>query len=288
LADASGARMVPVGREDFLDALAQMTRRGAGGRPDQWGFVFANWQTTTYTLMRQFGGELFTPDLGRCVLHNEGNIEAVQLCVDMIRRFRVAPPPESFDAWIGFRQGRVGITFEGVYMLADLQKQSDLEFAGAPVPIVGGRKAVHADSHNLCLRADLRGPQLAAAWRFVKFLSDNSLDWAAGGQVPVRRSLRETERFAGMAVQAAFARQIPYVSYFPRVAFILEFLREFDLAVERATRGRATPSAALKAAEERVNAVIARERAANAGAAPAAAADGNRGTERRRAAEGTV
>jgi multiple sugar transport system substrate-binding protein len=287
LVDASGAVKAPQNREDFLDALARMTRPGGAGRPDQWGFVFANWQTTAYSLMRQFGGELFTPDLTRCILHNDGNLAAVQLCVDMIRKYRVAPPPENFDAWIGFRQGRVGITFEGIYMLADLQKQSDLEFAGAPVPIVGQRKAVQADSHNLCLRADLRGRELAAAWRFVKFLSDSSLDWAAGGQVPVRRSLRETDRFAGMAVQAAFARQIPYLSYFPRIPFIMEFLREFDLALEMAARGRATPSAALRAAESRVNAVIRRERLARCAGARMMACGGEGAASGTQGAGGT-
>ena len=34
----------------------------------------------------------------------------------------------------------------------------------------------------MCLRSDLGGVELDAARRFVKFLSDNSLDWADGGQ----------------------------------------------------------------------------------------------------------
>lgn len=262
LADRHGEIRFPAGREEFLDALARITRPGSGGKPDQWGFVFTNWETNLYTLMRQFGGEFFTPDHSRCVLHNDRNIAALQFCVDLIRRYRVAPPPENFDAWIGFRQGKVGIAWEGIYMLADLQKQQDLDFAGAPVPQVGDHTAVWADSHNLCLRADLQGPDLVAAWRFMKFLSDNSLDWAAGGQIPVRRSLRASPRFQGMAVQSAFARQIPYVSYFPRMTFIFEFTREFNLAIEAASRGRATPGDALRAAEARVNAIIARERAA--------------------------
>jgi multiple sugar transport system substrate-binding protein len=258
LADARGNIQAPTDRATFLEALQRMTRR-VPGRPDQWGFVFANWQTTAYTFMQQFGGEFFTPDHRRCVLHNEGNIEALQFCVDLVRRYRVAPPPENFDAWIGFRQGKVGITFEGIYMLADLQKQQDLDYTGAPVPIVGPRAAAFADSHNLCLRSDLEGPALLASWRFMKFLSDNSLDWAAGGQIPVRKSLRHTPRFAGMSVQFAFARQIPYVSYFPRMTFILEFLREFDLALEMAGRGRMSPGSALQAAEDRVNQIIQRE-----------------------------
>jgi multiple sugar transport system substrate-binding protein len=262
LVDGQGNPRPPEDREQFLDALRRMTRPGSGREPDRWGFVFTNWESNAYTLMRQFGGEFFTADHSRCIMHHPGNIAALQFCVDLIRHHKVAPPPENFDAWIGFRQGKVGIAFEGIYMLADLQKQQDLDYAGAPVPQVGTHTSVWADSHNLCMRADLRGPQLHAAWRFMKFLSDNSLDWAEGGQIPVRRSLRSTPRFASMEVQSAFARQIPYVSYIPRLTFIFEFLRELNLAVEMASRGRASPSEALRGAEERVNRIIDRERLA--------------------------
>ena len=49
----------------------------------------------------------------------------------------MAPPPENFDSWIGFRQGKVGMVWEGVYMLDDLTKQTDLDFGAAPVPQMG-------------------------------------------------------------------------------------------------------------------------------------------------------
>jgi multiple sugar transport system substrate-binding protein len=260
LTDAQGNLKIPTGRADFLDALTAMTKPATGGNPPTWGFVFTNWESNTYTFLRQFGGEFFTPDYGRCIIHNDQNITALQFCVDLIRRYRVAPQPENFDAWIGFRQGKVGIVFEGIYMLADLQKQKDLDFSGAPVPQVGDHTAVWADSHNLCMRADVKEPQLSATWRFAKFLSDNSLDWAAGGQIPVRKSRRAEPRFQQMEVQAAFAKQIPYVTYLPRLPFIFEFQTEYNLAIEKALRGRAAPSDALKAAEENINRIIARYR----------------------------
>ena len=72
--------------------------------------------------MRQFGGAPFTPDAGRCTLDDPRNVAALQFCVDLIRRDHTAPPPENIDAWIGFRQGKVATAFEGIYMLADLQK----------------------------------------------------------------------------------------------------------------------------------------------------------------------
>ncbi|HZO90958.1 MAG TPA: ABC transporter substrate-binding protein [Chthonomonadaceae bacterium] len=262
IVDARGEPQPPRTRQEFLDAARRLTRDTNGdGMPDQWGFVFTNFQSNVYTVMKQFGGEMFTPDNARSLLNSPQNVAALQLCVDLIGKYKVAPPPENFDAWIGFRQGKVGMAFEGIYMLADLQKQQDLDFAGAPVPVLGDRPATWAGSHNLCLRADLKGPQLQAAWRFIKFLSDNSLDWAAGGQVPVRKSLRNTPRFQSMAVQAQFARQIPYARYMPKMTFAFEFQTEFNNAVEKALRGSATPQQALDVATANLNRIIARQRA---------------------------
>lgn len=256
IVDAHGEPRPPTNREEFMDALQKLTR------PGQWGFVFANLESNGYTFMRQFGGEFFTPDHRRCIMRNPQNIDALQFCADLVRKYHYAPPPEGFDAWIGFRQGKVAMAFEGIYMLSDLKKQTDLDFGGAPVPQVGVRKGVWAGSHNLCLRADLKGHELEAAWRFVRFLSVNSLDWADGGQVPARRSLRASPRFAAMPVQSAFARQIPYLNYQQRTPYIFEYLTELTVAVEKTLRGKATPDEALQAAEARVNAVIQREEGA--------------------------
>ena len=264
IVDAQGEPVPPTNRAEFMNALQKMRRPGIGGKPDEYGFVFTNQEDTVYTFMRQFGGEFFTPDKSRCIMNNPQNVAALQFCVDLIRKYHYAPPPENFDAWIGFQQGKIGMAFEGIYMLADLQKQTDLDYGGAPVPQIGDQQAVWADSHNLCLRSDLRGPELEATWRFVKFLSDNSLDWADGGQIPVRKSLRATPRFQAMAVQSAFARQIPIVTYLPLLPFIFEFQTEFDTAVEKALRGTLTPQAALDLATENINKVIARRREAQA------------------------
>jgi multiple sugar transport system substrate-binding protein len=252
LIDASGRPVPPANRGRFVDAARRMTDRKAG----TWGFAFTNFESNVYSVMLQFGGSLFSPDGTRCTLNSPENVAALQLCVDLIWKERVAAPPENFDSWIGFRQGRVGMVWEGIYMLADLESSSDLEYAGAPTPTLGSRPAVWSGSHNLCLRADLSPRQVQAAWRFIRFLSDNSLDWAAGGQIPARRDLRALPRFKSMTVQAEFARQVPYAVPMPRVPFAFELQSEFDLAVERALRRTVTPQQALDAATRNVDRVM--------------------------------
>ena len=76
--------------------------------------------------------------------------------------------------------------------------------------------------------------------------------------MPVRRSLRESARFKQMTAQREFARQIPYAAYMPQVPFVFEYLAEYDLAIEKALRGSATPAEALNTASHNIDKIIAR------------------------------
>ncbi len=245
----------PTNRAEFVDALKKITK--GNGADKIWGFTISGPSQTALSLMWQWGGGIFSPDFSRCILASDENAEALQFLVDLIRKDQTVSPPEATDPWVAFRQGRVGMTWNGIYMLPDLQKQADLEFAGAPIPQIGARPATWASSHNFCLKANMSPRLTDAAWRFVRFYSDHSLEWAAAGQVPVRPSLRaETAFTKDLPVQAQFAREIPYGIYQPQVAFTFEFQTEFDFMVERVLRGTATPQVALKEAQTKVNAII--------------------------------
>ena len=258
--DPAGNARPPTNREEFLDLLHRL-KPSPGVRPNEstWGFVYTWQRNDCYTVMSQFGGSLFDPTLTKATFTAPANVEALQWCSDLVRDGLV-PNPQDLDSWVLFRQGRAAVAFQGIFMLPDLQKQIDLDWGAAPVPLLGKHPAAWADSHNLVMRKGLEGKQLEASKRLIKFLSDHSLDWAEGGQVPVRKSLRESDRFRAMYAQSEFAKQIPYVSYFPPTPFIFEYQTEFDLAVERALRGTMSAKDALAAANVNVQAAIDRYR----------------------------
>jgi multiple sugar transport system substrate-binding protein len=273
LVDAAGNPKPPTNRAEFLDALRRLKgidRDGDGQGDDTWGFVYTWLRTNAFTILRQFDGQLYDPAIGRPTFDTPKNVEALTFAATLVNE-GLAPNPQNFDSWVGFLQGKVGMTFEGIYKLDDLRRQAGFDYGTAPVPTLGSRPAAWVNSHNLCLRSGLDGKELAAAQRFVKFLSDNSLDWAAGGQVPVRKSLRETRRFQEqMPAQKTFAAQIPHAAYMPSVPYIFEIQSEFDYCVERALRGTATAGQALGDAQQRMDAVANRYRTpdAAAGGAP--------------------
>jgi multiple sugar transport system substrate-binding protein len=255
----AGIAHPPTNRAEFLDALRRVRDLR---RKDTWGFVFTWQRTNVFTFCRQNGGTIFNADFTAPTLTSNENVEALQFAADLILKDKLVPAPQDFDSWIGFRQGRVAFVFEGIYMLPDLVKQKDLDYAAAPLPVLFKHPAAWANSHNLCVRADLSGEHLAAAKRFITYLSDNSLDWAAGGQIPVRKSLRASPRFQSMAPQREFARQVPFAQYMPTVPFVFEYQSQYDLALDKALRGVAAPRDALQFADEKIQPVIDRYRAA--------------------------
>ncbi|MBC8109012.1 MAG: ABC transporter substrate-binding protein [Anaerolineae bacterium] len=248
----AGIEKPPTSRAEFLDACKRLTKE------NQWGFVFTWQRTNIYTLFRQWGGDIFSPDGTHCTIDLPACVAALQFAVDLIYKLKVTPSPAAINAFIGFRQGKVGMVFEGIYMLPELKRQTDLDWGAAPVPQLGAQPAAWCNSHNLCVRSDLTGRELEAAQRFVKYLSDHSLDWAEGGQVPVRKSLRNSERFQSMTAQREFAKQIPHAAYMPRVAFVNEYLAEYEPAIEKALYGSAPPQEALSAARQRIERIMQR------------------------------
>jgi len=259
LVDKSGRAKPPQTWDEFVEAARRITKdTDRDGRPDQWGFVFTNQRSNFLTFAGQFGGGILSPDGTSCIMDSPQNVRALHRMHDLIYKYKVAPKPEGVDAWLAFRQGKVGMAFEGIYMLASLEEQKGLPFAGAPVPQLGPERAVWGGSHFLCQPKEISDVQARAAWRLMRFLSDHSLLWAAGGQVPARRDVQTSPKFAALPVQAQFARQLAAVQYEPLTPKANALFPFVDPAVEAVLLDLATPEAALKDAARRINQVLER------------------------------
>jgi multiple sugar transport system substrate-binding protein len=260
IVDAAGEPKPPRTREEYVDALHRLTNPAEGS----YGQAMTWLRTNAYTYIRQWGGDILTPDGSRVILDQPEAARGMQFAVDLIEKEKVIMPPEKLSSFggaiVGFRQGKLGLVFEGIYYLPELRRQTDLDYGAAPVPQMGPKFAAWASSHVLCIRSDLGGAELDASKRFIKFLSDNSLDWAEGGQITVRKSLRDTDRFRGMSAQRAFATQIPHAAYLPQSPYINEYLSEFDQAVEKIFRRSLTPEKAFADAAARIRTILERYR----------------------------
>ena len=259
IVDAEGQAKPPTNLEEFIEAGKKLTKDTDGdGRIDQWGFVFTFQRTNWQTIADQFGVSILSEDEKRCTLDVPGNMQALSLMHDFIYKYKIAPKPEGVDAWLSFRQGKVGMAFEGIYMLSSLEEQKGLAFAGAPVPQFGPKRAVWGGSHLLCQPAGISPRHSRAAWRLMRYLSDRSLQWAKGGQVPVRLDILHSPEFKALPVQAQFARQVDVVQYdswSPHTNALFPFI---DPAVEAVLLDLQTPQEAMSDAARRINQILER------------------------------
>lgn len=261
IVDDQGNARPPATREEFLKVISTTKKLGPDNSTN-WGFSFTNWQNNFQTLLPQFDGK-YVDENGKAALDCPGNIAALKFMAELSKK-KLIPPPQTQMGWIGFRQKKVAIAWEGVYMLGDLKSIPDLKYVGCPIPTIGNHEGTMADSHTLCIRKGIPDREREAAKRFIAYLSQHSIDWANAGQVPARRSLRETDAFKKMPVQVAFAKQIPHMMYPPRTPVLFELGLEVGLAVEKVIRGRTTPEEALHIANINTQRVMDRDKAEQA------------------------
>ena len=261
IVDAHGNALPPHTWDEFLVDAKKLTKDTTGrGRPDQWGFVITNQETIFLAMTDQFGGDILTPDGKHGNLSSPACLAAVQRMHDLIYKYHVAPRPEGIDSWLALQQGKVAMGMEGIYMLSSLQEQKTQDFAGAPIPQFGPDTATWGGSHLLCQPRGLSAERSQAAWRLMRYLSDHSLTWAAGGQVPARADIERSPQFQALPVQAQFARQLPYVHYAPLVPSDNSLFQFVDPAVEAVLLNLQTPEAAMHDADRRINQTLERER----------------------------
>jgi multiple sugar transport system substrate-binding protein len=255
----AGIERPPTNLVEFKDAARKLTiDKNGDGQSDQWGFAFTWLHSNSYCFMNQFGASLLSPDLGKSGMSTPETDAAMECMSDLIDS-KVCPRPEGQDAWLGFQTGKVAMAMEGVYMMTSLTKQKGLRFAAAPVPQFGTKKAVWAGSHLLTMPAKLSSAKREAAWTFMRYLSDHSIIWAEGGQVPVRKSILQTPRFKALPIQSEFAKQLDYVVFEPQSVNYNLVATFGDSAFEAILNQTQSPTTALETASRRINNVLERQ-----------------------------
>lgn len=253
----AGFDTLPTDGPAFMECLRAMS-----SLDDVYPYVFTWFRLNAFTALWQWGGDVLSADQSRCALDSPEALAAFEWCAGMSHAGLAPSPQNAGDSWVGFRQGRVGVTWSGLFMLADLQRVENLDYATAPVAQVGPQKATWAGSHILCMRHGLDGAALEIASEFARYLSANGNEWASGGQIPPRPSLRALPAFTDLEAQSAYADMLPYIRFMPQVPFVQEYLTAFDFAIEQTLRGQVKPKAALGEATRMIQTAIDRYRAA--------------------------
>ncbi|MEZ0536821.1 ABC transporter substrate-binding protein [Caldicellulosiruptoraceae bacterium PP1] len=258
----------PANREEFLDLAKKCTKDTDGdGKIDQWGFAMPpGWPSSQiyWAYLHQFGGKAFDDYLKitKPLFNSKEGIEALQFLVDTIFKYKISPANIQQDGEVTlFKQGKLAMQLNGIWMIQGYKEQKGLNFMTAPVPQIGPKKATWAGSHNFVVfkKKDFNSKK-DAIFKFIDFISRNSFEWAKAGQVPARNSVRFSKAFATLKEQYEIAKQADYIVFPPMSPISGDVMGPLGEAVNLAVLGKKTPKQALDEAAVKVEKIIKQNR----------------------------
>ena len=154
-----------------------------------------------------------------------------------------------------FRAGKSAFYFDGPWMIKTLKESCDFAAYGdlgiLPMPCSTSDNGVSfSGSHQLALAEntvttdEIRN----AAYVFMDYLSENSLEWAKAGQVPARLSVHSEPEYAAIDYLDTFTKTALKAELGkPEYRYFYEMYNYMGTGVSRALNGEGTPKECLDA-----------------------------------------
>lgn len=238
----------PQTADDYMAALDALKKAGVKGMA-MTPHVFTG-AMTFHSLLWQHGGELFNAEVSQPAFADDAGVAALTWMVDLVKNGH-SPKNVGQDADVtAFQNDKTAFNWNGIWLINGLKEVDGLEWGVAPLPQIGSQKAAWAGSHNFVLPKQRKADnnKLSAAKVFVNWISQQSLEWAKGGQVPARKSVRESSEFEALTEQAAIGQQVDYLRFPPPVPGIGEAFDPLNTAINQAVLLKQDPAKALEEA----------------------------------------
>jgi multiple sugar transport system substrate-binding protein len=249
----------PTDAESYGKALEALKSKGIAGH---WVTPFPfTASMTVQSVIWQFGGDMIAPDASQVMWADEAGVKGLTWYADMIKK-GYSPGKQAQDAdFVALQNGKCAFNWNGIWAvntMRDVEKAKGVKWGVAALPNIGGKPAAWAGSHQFILPV-LKTPdenKSLAARVFLNWVSQKSIEWAKGGQVPARNSVRESPEFAALTEQAALAKQIDHLHFPPAVAGIGDAYVEFEKALNEVVSGGKDPKTSLSDAAGRATKIL--------------------------------
>jgi multiple sugar transport system substrate-binding protein len=250
----------PTTGEEYMAALDALKSKGIQGH---WATPFPFTGTHQFeSLTWQFGGQLFDEKGTKPLFAEAPGVQALTWLSDLVKK-GYSPKNVAQDAdLIALQNGKAAFNWNGIWTINTLKAVKGLEWGVSALPQIGTQKAAWAGSHNFVQFKQKATDQnkLQAGKVFINFISQQSLEWAKGGQVPARKEIRDGAGFAALKEQAAIGSQIDDLHFPPSVPGIGDAMATIDVAVNEAVLQRKEPGKALADAAAKASQILEQNR----------------------------
>ncbi|KHK95859.1 sugar ABC transporter substrate-binding protein [Microbacterium mangrovi] len=261
VASKGGVSQVPTDQTSYAAALNKLKGAGVQG---EWvdGYVF----TGTFefeSLVWQFGGDLYNKDVSKATFNSDAGVKALTWMNDLISK-GYSPKNVAQDGNIkALLAGQTAYNWNGVWQTTN-DAFKGLNWEAAPVPQIGSQKAVWSSSTHWVFPAN-KGQdknKTAAAATFVKWMNDNSADWASTGELPADNTVRNAPSMVQKYPNLKpFIDELPYAHYETVSPGINEANALITTAINEALTGKKSPKQALDDAASQADQILTQNQA---------------------------
>lgn len=245
----------PKNREEFVDAAKKLT----DASKNQYGFVVPTLWPNQFifpTIVFQNGGQLIED--GKVKYDSPEAVEALTFLSDLIKKEKVSPANVQQDGEVTlFLQGKNAMHLNGPWMMEQWDK-AKINYGVAPVPQLGTEKqAVFGNSHNFVIPASVKDEKkLEGITDFLKYVADNSMEWAKSGMAPTSKAVYESPEFQEMKQQPQVAKQFEYTEFSPRISNWGQVSEPLWQEVNLALLGKKDPKKAMEDAAKKAEQLL--------------------------------
>lgn len=221
LLKAAGFENPPANWDEFVKMAKAGTKDTNGdGKPDQWGYMLPKgWPhgLVFWAALHQNGASVYDASGSSVVFNSEAAVKAMQQLVNLVEVEKVSPANVAVDGGFNaFKQGKALFHLDGIWMLDGMKGQTGLNFDVAPThTLFGSKPAAWAGSHQFVVfnQKEQNKDKLDAAFTFINWITKNSVTWASYGQIPARKSARESAEFKALAHQSKLAVMVDHIVF---------------------------------------------------------------------------
>jgi multiple sugar transport system substrate-binding protein len=248
--------------DELVAAGKAMTKRDAAGNFQQVGMALDiarqdhNWWREI--LVRQFGGESYSADGRQVAYHSEAGVKALEFYVGLQKVHNIGREGFMDEGQAAFRGGLAGMVVDGTFRVASYKTIKGFEWGVAELPTQDGKRANFGSYFANAISASASGEKLAAAEKFLAFISSEKAMkvWLEKvGELPARRAVALTEANIKDPIYGPFIRALDYSATPPMVDELAQ--RQVSIDMINTVLLKDVPAKdAVKAAAEREQAVL--------------------------------
>jgi multiple sugar transport system substrate-binding protein len=104
----------------------------------------------------------------------------------------------------------------GVWTTWNFQQNKELDFGVVEFPKLFEKSANFGDSHTFVLLKTNDTLKQKASAEFIKWISENSYEWALSGQVPANQTVLQTKKFKKLPFRKTYVQSAHNMALYPK------------------------------------------------------------------------